>query len=70
MSTRATRLTLLILLLIAALQVIACAAPKQMPRRPGPDAQISRLPDSATDEQWPSDSLRFVIARPSYDQGT
>lgn len=70
MSDRAFRLTLILLMLVAAMQVISCAAPKQVPRRPGPDAQVSRLPEAATDERWPSDSLRFVIARPSYDQGT
>ncbi|MDG2424247.1 MAG: hypothetical protein P8M22_09735 [Phycisphaerales bacterium] len=59
-----------LLVLLAIAMPMSCSSPPQITRQAGPDAQVSRLPESAQEDRWPSEKLEFAIARPSYDQGT
>ena len=59
----------LFLMAIAAGLITGCGGDSRLPVRPGSDANMSRLPDSVQDEsRWPSDSLQFMVVRPSRDQ--
>ncbi|MCH2132948.1 MAG: hypothetical protein MK116_04270 [Phycisphaerales bacterium] len=58
----------LIGLVMAAAMPLSCSAPPRTPERAGPDARVSRLPEAANGDRWPSEELRFIVARPTYDQ--
>ena len=58
----------LFLILGMCLQMSCSSAPRSQVSA-GPDATVSQLPDSAVSDQWPSDSLQFVVSRPSYEPG-
>ncbi|MCH2153859.1 MAG: hypothetical protein MK089_11020 [Phycisphaerales bacterium] len=59
-----------VVLAMASMLMAGCGGPSHLPvRSAGPDANLSRLPDSLEEgSRWPSDSLQFMVVRPSRDQ--
>ena len=56
------------LVAILLLPVSGCGSSQSIVERQGPDATLARLPVDATDATWPSNDLRTMVVRPTFDE--